>query len=91
MRVIRVFVAAALLAIPAAAQQARLPKNLDAYVLQALATFQVPGVGLAIVKDGKVLLARGYGVRRLGDTAKVDAHTYFQIASNTKAYTTAAL
>jgi len=90
MRVIP-YVAAALCAAPAAAQQARLPKNLDAYVQSALATFQVPGVGLAIVKDGKVLLARGYGVRRWGDTAKVNAHTYFQIASNTKAYTTAAL
>ncbi|HEY6854479.1 MAG TPA: serine hydrolase [Gemmatimonadales bacterium] len=91
MRTLPTYAIALSLALPAAAQQPRLPKNLDAYVQQALATFQVPGVGLAIVKDGKVLLARGYGVRRWGDTAKVDAHTYFQIASNTKAYTTAAL
>ncbi len=91
MRIIRQCAIAASLASPVAAQQTRLPKNLDAYVQGALSTFQVPGVGLAIVKDGKVLLARGYGVRRWGDSAKVDAHTYFQIASNTKAYTTAAL
>ena len=53
--------------------------------------FDVPGISVAIVKDGKVEVARGYGVRRLGDPAPVDAHTLFGIASNTKAFTAAAL
>src|SRR5260370_21739191 len=46
---------------------------------------------MALVKKGRVVFAEGYGVRILGDTARVDAHTLFQIASNTKAFTTAAL
>jgi CubicO group peptidase (beta-lactamase class C family) len=77
-------------ATPAAAQVG-LPKDLDAEVTRALHLFQVPGIAIAVVKDGKVLLARGYGVRRLGDPSPVDANTYFQIASNTKAFTTALL
>src|SRR2546425_13253696 len=74
-----------------AAAQARLPKNFDATVTRAMRTFGVPGLAIAVVKDGRVLVARGFGVRRLGDTATVDAHTDFQIASNTKAFTTALL
>ena len=54
-------------------------------------TFDVPGVGLAIVKDGKVVVAKGDGVRKLGDPTPVDEHTMFGIGSNTKAFTTAAL
>jgi CubicO group peptidase (beta-lactamase class C family) len=54
-------------------------------------TFNVPGVAVAIVKDGKVVLARGYGVRRMGDPTPVDAHTRFGIASNTKLFTATAL
>lgn len=51
----------------------------------------MPGAAIAVVKDGKVLLAKGYGVRRLGERTPVDVHTLFQIASNTKAFTTACL
>jgi CubicO group peptidase (beta-lactamase class C family) len=54
-------------------------------------TFEVPGLALAIVKDGEVVLAEGYGVRRLGEATPVDAHTLFGIASNTKAFTATAL
>ena len=71
--------------------QATLPKDWDAEVTRALHLFQVPGLAMAVVKDGTVLLARGYGVRRLGAPAPVDGHTDFQIASNTKAFTTALL
>ena len=53
--------------------------------------FDVPGIAVAIVKDGEVVLARGYGVREAGKPAKVDAHTMFAIASNTKAFTATAL
>jgi CubicO group peptidase (beta-lactamase class C family) len=65
--------------------------GLDDYIAQAMKTFDVPGVAVAIVKDGKVVLAKGYGVRRLGQPAPVDEHTLFGIGSNTKAFTTAAL
>jgi CubicO group peptidase (beta-lactamase class C family) len=51
-------------------------------------TFDVPGVGVAVVKDGEVVFAKGYGVRKLGENASVDSHTLFGIGSNTKAFTT---
>ncbi|MEP7324515.1 MAG: serine hydrolase [Gemmatimonadota bacterium] len=74
-----------------AAQAPAPPPNLDRYVQQIMADFAVPGVSLAIVKDGKVVVARGYGVRTLGRPEPVDAHTLFGIASNTKAFTATAL
>jgi CubicO group peptidase (beta-lactamase class C family) len=46
---------------------------------------------VAIVKDGKVVLAKGYGVRRMGDTMPVNPRTRFGIASNTKLFTATAL
>jgi CubicO group peptidase (beta-lactamase class C family) len=53
--------------------------------------WQVPGLSLAIVKEGELLFAKGYGVRELGQEAPVDADTLFVIASNSKAFVTAAL
>jgi CubicO group peptidase (beta-lactamase class C family) len=67
------------------------PADIDRYVSQVLKDFDVPGIGLAIVKDGKVVVAKGYGVRKLGDATSVDARTLFGIASNTKAFTATAL
>jgi CubicO group peptidase (beta-lactamase class C family) len=85
-------------AIPLAAQQqARtavadsVSSGFDAYVERVLRTFDVPGAAVAIVKDGRVVLARGYGVRTLGRPERVDATTRFGIASNTKAFTATAL
>jgi CubicO group peptidase (beta-lactamase class C family) len=73
------------------AQAATPPADFDKYVASVMAAFEVPGVSVAIVKDGKVVLAKGYGVRKLGDPAPVDAETLFGIASNTKAFTATAL
>lgn len=67
------------------------PPTLDADVARAMQAFDVPGISIAIVKDGKVVLAKGYGVRKLGDPAPVDEHTLFGIGSNTKAFTSASL
>ena len=67
------------------------PPGFDAYVARVLETFTVPGAAIAIVKDDKVVLARGYGVRRLGEPTPVDAQTRFGIASNTKVFTATAL
>src|SRR5215813_3918941 len=53
------------------------PPDLDAYVARALKEFEVPGIAIAVVKDGEVAL--------------VDERTLFGIASNTKAFTAAAL
>lgn len=68
-----------------------LPPDLDRYVARILETFEVPGIALAVVKDGKVLTAKGYGVRTLGEKAPVDPRTLFGIASNSKAFTATAL
>jgi len=67
------------------------PPDLDTYVARSMKTFEVPGIAVAIVKDGKVVVAKGYGVRKLGDSTPVDEFTMFGIGSNTKAFTTAAL
>ena len=83
-----------LAAAPAFATQAPPPAQLedfDAYVESVRKQFDVPGIAVAIVKDGEIVLERGYGVRELGKPGKVDAHTLFAIASNTKAFTSAAL
>ena len=67
------------------------PPGLDAYVKRVMDAFEVPGIALTIVKDGAVVVAKGYGVRLLGEDAPVDAQTRFGIASNTKAFTATAL
>lgn len=66
-------------------------RDLDAYVTRTMREFGVPGMAVAVVEDGQVVLARGYGVRRLGEPAPVGPDTVFAIASNTKAFTCAAL
>ena len=65
--------------------------DLDRDVASALKTFDVPGMAIAIVKDGKVVAAKGFGVRKLGEPAPVDAKTLFEVASNSKGFTAAAL
>ena len=67
------------------------PMNLDTYVESVQKEFEVPGIAVAIVKDGKVVVTKGYGVRKMGEPAKVDEHTLFGIASNSKAFTATAL
>ena len=76
---------------PAAASRPAAPSGLERYVARVLATFEVPGAGVAIVKDGQLVLARGYGIRKQGDPTRIDARTLFGIASNTKAFTATAL
>jgi CubicO group peptidase (beta-lactamase class C family) len=82
---------AAVASSPLVAQQTAPPPKFDAYVSQVLTAFSVPGIAVAIVKDGKVVLAKGYGVRKLGDATPVDARTRFGIASNTKVFTATAI
>jgi CubicO group peptidase (beta-lactamase class C family) len=74
------------LAIPALAQD-----YLDTVVEHARKQFNVPGIAVVVVKDGKVVTEKGYGVRRLGDPAPITPHTLFGIASNSKIFTSAAL
>jgi CubicO group peptidase (beta-lactamase class C family) len=66
-------------------------KDIDAYAQKVMAEWSAPGMAIAIVKDDKVVFAKGYGVRELGKPEKVDENTLFAIASNSKAFTTASL
>jgi CubicO group peptidase (beta-lactamase class C family) len=63
----------------------------DAVVARTLKAFDVPGIAVAVVKDGQIIMSKGYGVSSLKTKAPMDANTLFGIASNTKAFTTAAL
>ncbi|HEX8720291.1 MAG TPA: serine hydrolase [Pyrinomonadaceae bacterium] len=66
-------------------------KEIDEYAAKAGREWNVPGFAVAIVKDDRVVFARGYGVRELGKPGPVDKDTLFAVASNTKAFTSAAL
>ena len=85
------FTASSLITLASAQSLTTPPSDLDGYVASSMKTFDVPGMAVAIVKDGKIVLAKGYGLRKLGDPAPVDEFTLFGIGSNTKAFTTAAL
>ncbi len=65
--------------------------SLNVYINRALTNWRIPGVAVCIVKDNKVVLMRGYGVKELGLANKVDENTLFMIGSNTKAFTATAL
>jgi CubicO group peptidase (beta-lactamase class C family) len=66
-------------------------KQIDSVTEKTLSTFNVPGIAVAVIKDGKVIHAKGYGVRSIRTNLKVDENTLFGVASNTKAFTAAAL
>ncbi|MEO6446387.1 MAG: serine hydrolase [Gemmatimonadaceae bacterium] len=63
--------------------------GLDAYVATQMRQWKVPGLALAVVKGDSVILERGYGVRKSGEPAPVDANTIFAIGSSSKAFTAA--
>ena len=65
--------------------------EIDVLVEKAMKEFNVAGVAVAVVKDGKIIHEKGYGVRSIDSKQAVNEHTDFQIASNSKAFTTAAL
>lgn len=66
-------------------------QGFDEYANQALKAWEVPGVAIAIVKDDKVVFAKGYGVRELGKPTPVNERTMFAIGSASKAFTAAAI
>ncbi|MFZ6657941.1 serine hydrolase [Undibacterium sp. TJN19] len=65
--------------------------EIEVDVNRVLKLFDVPGISVAIVQDGKVLVACGFGVRKLGEAAQVDSQTLFEIAANSKAFTAVTL
>jgi len=73
--------------IQAFSQPSFIKDSLDNYVSRALVDWQIPGVAVCIIKDGKVVMMKGYGVREMNKPDKVDENTLFMIGSNTKAFT----
>lgn len=65
--------------------------SIDSLVEKVITSFRVPGIAVGIVKDGKIIHAKGYGVRSLSTQKPVTPLTNFGIASNSKAFTAAAL
>jgi CubicO group peptidase (beta-lactamase class C family) len=65
--------------------------SLDLYISRALTNWRVPGAAVCIVKDNKIVLMKGYGIKELGLLNYVDVNTLFMIGSNTKAFTATAL
>ncbi|MBS1529684.1 MAG: beta-lactamase family protein, partial [Bacteroidetes bacterium] len=84
-------IAALFLSIPVLSKAQMAPDSIDRLVARTLKTFDVPGISLAVVKDGKVVYAKGYGVSSLASGKKMDENTLVGIASNSKAFTTAAI
>lgn len=66
-------------------------QKVDEIMQDALTKFKVAGASIAIVKDGKIIHQKGYGVTSVETKKPVNEYTNFQIASNTKAFTTTAL
>jgi len=61
--------------------------SLETYINRALNDWNIPGIAVAIVKEGKLVLAKGFGKQSMMRTDKVDENTLFMIGSNTKAFT----
>ena len=65
--------------------------SIDSYINKGLKDWDLPGLSIVIVKDGKVVLMKGYGVKDIQTMAPVDENSLFMIASNTKLFTGTAL
>lgn len=65
--------------------------DIDGYINWSITNWRIPGAAVCIVKDGEVVLMKGYGVREFGLNSPVDVHTLFMIGSNTKAFTATGL
>ena len=71
--------------------QNQLPENFDQWLENSRKAWKIPGMAVGIVKDGRVVYAKGFGERTLGSGEPVDANTVFSIASVSKNMTSAAL
>ena len=83
------FTMALMLLIPASlyAQEAAELEGLNDFVERGMADWEIPGMAVGVVKDGELVHAKGYGVKKLGEDDPVDEHTLFGVASTSKAMT----
>lgn len=66
-------------------------QGFDGYAEKALKDWEIPGVAIAVIKDDKIVFAKGFGVKEIGKPDKVDEKTIYGVASNSKAFTSAAI
>ena len=66
-------------------------EQLDRYIETAMDQWKVPGLSLAIVKDGQAVVSKGYGLREVGKDVPVDEHTLFPVTAATRLMTASAL
>ncbi|SFC68986.1 serine hydrolase [Pseudoalteromonas denitrificans] len=66
-------------------------EKIERVIENSMARFNVPGLAIAIVEDNEVIMAKGFGIKHLDTGEKVNKNTLFGIASNTKAFTVAAI
>src|SRR3990172_7726714 len=76
---------------PKAQRAADLMKDFDPIIEKALEDFQVPGLAIGIVVDGKVIYSKGFGYRDVENKLPVTEKTLFAVGSCTKAFTTFAI
>src|SRR4051812_36052236 len=81
----------ALMSVATAQSPSFISDSLDSYIERGLKDWDIPGLAIVIVKDGKVVVLKGYGVRDIATKDPVDANTLFMIASNSKLFTGTAL
>ncbi len=62
-------------------------KGFDTFVTKTMEEWKVPGLGISIVKDGKVIFSKGFGFRDVKKGLKVTPKTLFAIGSCSKAFT----
>lgn len=74
-----------------AQQPSFITDSLNQYIQKGIQDWNIPGLAIAIVKDGKTVVMKGYGVRDIKTQAPVDENTLFMIASNSKLFTGTAL
>jgi CubicO group peptidase (beta-lactamase class C family) len=88
MRLLLAIAAALIFCLQATAQTSSfITDSLDSYINQGLKDWNIPGLSIVVVKDGKVVLMKGYGVKNIETREPVDENTMFMIASNTKLFT----
>ena len=84
-----------LLALPGFGQKPADPKaqlkGFPEFVAKAMAEWKVPGMAVAVIKDGKVVLSEGFGLRDVKNNLKVTPQTVFAIGSSSKAFTATAM
>jgi CubicO group peptidase (beta-lactamase class C family) len=77
--------------LPVTIAQDLLPENFEEWIYEGMEMWEIPGIAIAIVKDGEVVLAEGYGIRKLDEPERVDSDTQFGIASVSKHMTASSL